>query len=78
MTENILSHIITNVEEKGNCDVPLDSLVPVFGCVSLAKPCIKERLLLWAVENKLMYEYREVEEKTIVSFLKSSRRSSSD
>lgn len=70
MKDHILSEILTEVNENGYYSIPLDSLKPTFGCDGEHNPCIKERLLIWAVENHVFYEYKEVNHATMVRFMR--------
>lgn len=68
MKDQLLHEIIEEISEKGDYFVPLKSLEAAFGCEHTHIICIKERLLIWAVENQIVYEYREVNHATVVRF----------
>lgn len=68
MENKLLYHIIKTVNEEGDYSIPLDTLKPAFGCDGMKPVSIKENILLWAVENQIIFEYREVDQNTIVRF----------
>jgi len=70
MKDHILWEILTEVNENGDYSIPLDSLKPTFNCDDKHNPCVKERLLIWAVENHVFYEYKEVNHATLVRFIR--------
>jgi len=74
MENYILSEIVRETREKGNYNVPFDTLRPAFECDDKQGLCIKERLLFWAIKNQVLYVYREEDQKTVVRFFSRERR----
>jgi len=74
MDNHILSEIIKETREKGGYTVPFEVLRPVFECNDQQALCVKERLLFWAIENRILYAYMEEEQKTMVRFFSRERK----
>lgn len=68
MKNRILPEIVKEVREKGYHDVTLDALRPAFECEGKENTCVEERILVWAVHNHIVYEYKEVGQHTVVRF----------
>lgn len=75
MKDRLLHEIIREVQDGGDYYASLESLKTAFECDGEQILCVKERLLLWAVENRIIYVYKEVDQKTMVRFFVRGRDS---
>lgn len=69
MKDQLLTEIIKEVSENGFYYVPLELLHPVFVCEGKEYLSADDRLFIWAVENRILYEFKEVGEHTVVRFM---------
>ncbi len=68
---NILEEIITTVDENGSHEVPLELLTEtVFKPTHQPYRTTAEQILIWAVENRILYEYKSNGNEAIVYFYK--------
>ena len=67
----ILDEIIENIMKYNSYEVPFDVLSTVFKPTDVPYRTTKERILLWAIERQLMYEYsNETNPETVRFFRK--------
>jgi hypothetical protein len=68
---NILEEIITTVDKNGSHEVPLEVLAEtVFKPTQQPYRTTAEKILTWAVENRINYEYKNNGNEAIVYFYK--------
>jgi hypothetical protein len=68
---NILEEIIENVNKSGSHEIPFKVLEEhAFKPTLQPRRSTAEQILIWAVENKLLFEYKKIDGATIVRFYK--------
>jgi hypothetical protein len=71
MRDSILRKIIQNVNKSGSYEIQLKEIEEhVFAPVQKPYRSTAEQILIWAVENEILYEYKNTGEDAIVRFFK--------
>lgn len=68
MRDRLLHEIINKSKRMIVQYVSLEALKPAFGCYCKEKTCMEDMLFVWAVENRIYFEFKKIGHYKVVRF----------